>query len=143
MNNYYNNIYYYFSPSMAYTQAIGSNARALVSAQAGMKDDVQIRFMSGTTDNLPGTDIMGMIRSNQWKLEDIAKISFERDLRMVPYIQNDNQICADTFTILCALSEDFTKNNQDVNFWFVQHISTSAIWGVFRDSELASAFPSM
>ena len=130
---------------MAYLQAIGSNERALVSAQAGMKDtkDVQIRFKTGMTDNLPGTDIMGMIRSNQWKLEDIAKISFDTDLRMVPYIPNDNQIYEDTFTILSALSKDFTQNNQNVNFWFVQHISTSAIWGVFRDSELALAFPSI
>jgi hypothetical protein len=41
-----------------------------------------------------------------------------------------------TRKILCVLSEDYAANHATTAFWYLQHISTSAIAGVVRHTDL-------
>jgi len=79
-----------------------------------------------------------MIRSGQLRIEDIEEIHFRGTLRLIP-LTPLREIEDDTFDVLYELSDDFADNNEAVTFWYLEDSANSAVYGVFRDSQLVVA----
>ena len=102
---------------------------------ASNEDTVQVRFTNGLTLNVVWEEVVEMITTGTWVLSEIAKVSFNSENRMIPLAPAEMGDCP-TRETLCALSEDYADNNNTVAFWFLQDISTNAIKGVIRHTDM-------
>lgn len=109
-------------------------------AKSGMEGVVQVR-VNGQTEEVHGSDVMKMLRSDQWTFETLEKVSFYTNhvgLRIIPLPSND-----DVVPELRTLSPDYALNYNRAPFWGLQDIASRKFIGAFRHSELSAFYPTM
>lgn len=118
------------------TKAKGVQVRGMENRAGQMWNGFWNIFLMWVTTGVPivGEQEMSL---DKWELTDIEKLSFVgTDFRIVPLDVAELKECPKK-AVLRSLSADYATNSETVAFWSLEHISTSAIVGVVRHTDLA------